>query len=233
MHCAARRRKRRCNVHVGWRKTPRRAVPIAAFQAAGHSAAWMSRPITLMRRSVALAGTVHAEALRRHRSSRLRTIAIFWTTRRRWILELDRGSKAFRGQGELLIVAGAEAIAIENRRETGIGESSEGAGARVGMGAQIVFASARQAKSNQARHPGGMKKWSPPTPRTRRPSQIEIFIPPGPHLGNLVIEAKNVATRATARTAALMENVNFSSCLPAGSLVSSGPTAQAKPPSSA
>ena len=90
-------------------------------------------------------------------------------------------------EGKLHRLAGAERGAAGDRREDGIGPA-EGAGAGIGMGAPIRRGPACQ---EQGAHRGVRADGGGGA--AKKVAEIEIYIPPGPRLGQLVIEAKSVA----------------------------------------
>jgi energy-dependent translational throttle protein EttA len=125
-----------------------------------------------------------------------------------WILELDRGEGIpWKGNYTSWLEQKQTRMKVEEKQES----SRQKALAR-----ELEWVrktpQARQAKS-QARVKSYEKMLSQDA--KKQAADIEIFIPPGPRLGNLVIEAKNVSKGFGDRV--LMEDVNFS--LPPGGIV--------------
>ncbi|MCI0675168.1 MAG: energy-dependent translational throttle protein EttA, partial [Phycisphaerales bacterium] len=125
-----------------------------------------------------------------------------------WILELDRGEGIpWKGNYSSWLDQKKARLAVEEKQES----NRQKALARE---LEWIRASprARQAKS-QARISAYEKMVSEDS--AKRAKDIEIFIPPGPRLGDLVIEAKGVSKAYGDNL--LMENVSFS--LPPGGIV--------------
>ena len=125
-----------------------------------------------------------------------------------WILELDRGEGIpWKGNYSSWLEQKKKRLAVEEKQESNRQKALARELEWVRKSPQ-----ARQAKS-QARVKSYEKMLSQDA--KKQAAEIEIFIPPGPRLGNLVIEAKNVSKGYGERM--LMENVNFS--LPPGGIV--------------
>ncbi len=125
-----------------------------------------------------------------------------------WILELDRGEGIpWRGNYSSWLEQKKARLAVEEKQES----SRQKALARE---LEWVRKSpqARQAKS-QARIKAYERMLREDV--KKKLGEVEIYIPPGPHLGNLVIEARDLAKGYGDRL--LMENVNFS--LPPGGII--------------
>ena len=126
-----------------------------------------------------------------------------------WILELDRG-RGYPVEGQLLVVAGAEAGAAGQGGEAGVGPA-EGAGPRAGMGARWP----RGPASPRARPASAPTRSWPAQEYEEREDELVMQIPPGPHLGDLVVRAEGV--RKGYGDNLLMEDLNFD--LPRGGIV--------------
>jgi ATP-binding cassette ChvD family protein len=126
----------------------------------------------------------------------------------KWILELDRGEgHPFEGNYTAWLEQKQARLEREQRAQ---------AGRQKTLAAELEWIrsspKARQAKS-KARIAAYEKLAS--QEYEERPDELEIQIPPGKHLGDLVIEAKNLSKGFGDRL--LIENLNFS--LPAGGIV--------------
>ena len=126
-----------------------------------------------------------------------------------WILELDRG-QGIPWKGNYSVLAGAEAGPAGEGREAGIGPP-QGPGARAGMGAD---GPARPRRQEQGPPQRLRKAGRPGSTRSARTSWC-MQIPPGPHLGDLVVRAEGV--RKGYGDNLLMEDLNFD--LPRGGIV--------------
>jgi ATP-binding cassette ChvD family protein len=125
-----------------------------------------------------------------------------------WILELDRGAGIpWKGNYSSWLEQKQARLKVEEKQESNRQKALARELEWVRKSPQ-----ARQAKS-QAR----IRAYETMLAADAREKvkELEIFIPPGPRLGNLVIEAREVAKGYGDRV--LMENVNFS--LPAGGIV--------------
>jgi ATP-binding cassette ChvD family protein len=125
-----------------------------------------------------------------------------------WILELDRGEGIpFEGNYSAWLEQKRQRLAIEEKQESkrqkALAEELEW----VRMNPK-----GRHAKS-KARIAAYEKMLA--EQREKRDEEIEIYIPPGPRLGNVVIEAENVAKAYGDNL--LFENLNFS--LPPGGII--------------
>ncbi len=125
-----------------------------------------------------------------------------------WILELDRGEGIpFEGNYSAWLEQKRQRLAIEEKQESkrqkALAEELEW----VRMNPK-----GRHAKS-KARIAAYEKMLA--EQREKREEEIEIYIPPGPRLGNVVIEAENVAKAYGDNL--LFENLNFS--LPPGGII--------------
>ena len=125
-----------------------------------------------------------------------------------WILELDRGEGIpWKGNYTSWLDQKQTRLKVEEKQESNRQKALARELEWIRRSPQ-----ARQSKS-QARIKAYESMISADAKEKAR--DIEIFIPPGPHLGNLVIEAKNVSKSYGDRL--LMENVNFS--LPPGGII--------------
>ena len=104
-----------------------------------------------------------------------------------WILELDRGSRHSLG-GQLLVVARAEAAAARAGREAG--DRSGSARSQRELEWIRMSPRARQAKG-KARLNAYEDLLKEET--AQKIEQVEIYIPPGPRLGDIVVEARGAA----------------------------------------
>ena len=125
-----------------------------------------------------------------------------------WILELDRGrGYPFKGNYSAWLENKAARLSVEQKQEDSRQKAikSELAWIRASPRARQAKSKARVAAYDEMVAEQVKEKLA----------EIEIFIPPGDRLGNLVIEAKNVAKGYDGRN--LFENVNFR--LPPGGIV--------------
>ena len=126
----------------------------------------------------------------------------------KWILELDRGQGHPVGR-ELLVVAGAETGPAGARGETGE-LAAETACAGAGMGANVAAGSRGQEPGENSAVRATRRQDS-----DKREEAIVLQIPPGPHLGTLVVEAQDLAKAYGDNL--LFENMNFR--LPPGGII--------------
>ena len=125
-----------------------------------------------------------------------------------WILELDRGEGIpYEGNYTSWLEQKSKRLEQEEKKASARQKSMKKELEWVRMAPK-----ARQAK-NKARLQAYEKMASEEF--EDRPDDLEIQIPPGPHLGNLVVEAKNLCKAYGDNI--IMENVNFS--LPPGGIV--------------
>jgi sulfate-transporting ATPase len=125
-----------------------------------------------------------------------------------WILELDRGEGIpWKGNYSSWLEQKRARLKVEEKQESNRQKALARELEWIRRSPQ-----ARQAK-NQARISRYEAMLSADT--REKINQIEIFIPPGPRLGQLVIEAKNVSKSYGDRV--LMDDVNFS--LPPGGII--------------
>jgi ATP-binding cassette ChvD family protein len=125
-----------------------------------------------------------------------------------WILELDRGEGIpWKGNYSSWLEQKKARLAAQEKRES----SRQKALAR-----ELEWVR-KSPQARQARSQARLKAYERMLREDVRAkvAEIEIYIPPGPHLGNLVIEAKNVSKAYGDRL--LMEDVNFS--LPPGGII--------------
>ena len=126
-----------------------------------------------------------------------------------WILELDRG-RGHPLRGQLLLLAGAEAEAPRRR-----GEAGDGAAAHARARARVdPRQPARPAGEDQGAHPGAYETLLAES-RSAPPGTAQITIPPGPRLGELVIEAEHLRKGYGERL--LIEDSRASTCRRAAS----------------
>jgi len=125
-----------------------------------------------------------------------------------WILELDRGEGIpWKGNYSSWLEQKEARLQVEEKQESNRRKAlqRELEWIRRNPQGRMAKSKARIAKYESMVAEGGKEA----------ARQIEIFIPPGPRLGNLVIEAKDVAKSFGDRV--LMEDVNFS--LPPGGII--------------
>ena len=122
----------------------------------------------------------------RARSSPSRTIATSSTTSPGWILELDRGA-GIPWKGNYSSWLEQKQKRLAERGEAGVGAAAH-ARARARVGARVA-----------ARAPGEVARRASPRTRScwreesqKRDETIEISIPPGPRLGDVVVEAEKL-----------------------------------------
>ena len=138
-----------------------------------------------------------------------------------WILELDRGQGIpWKGNYSSWLEQKQERLRQEEKAESQRQKTLERELEWINMSPK-----ARQTKS-KARISAYEKLLDQESATADR--GLEIYIPPGPRLGKVVIEAENVS-KGYRGPAAVRKHV-ISCCRPAGSSASSGPTAPAKPP---
>ncbi len=124
----------------------------------------------------------------------------------KWILELDRGQgHPFEGNYSSWLEQKKKRLEVEEKQATA---RQTHAGSRAGVGPHGP--ARRQAKS-KARTQGLRNHGRRGSLRTS-PDELEIQIPPGPRLGDMVVEAVNLGKSYGDRV--IFENVNFR--LPAG-----------------
>jgi ATP-binding cassette ChvD family protein len=125
-----------------------------------------------------------------------------------WILELDRGQGIpWKGNYSSWLEQKKDRLRVEEGRETARQKA-------LAHELEWVRASPR---ARQAKSKARVQRYEQMLAENQREKEqsIEIYIPPGPRLGDLVIEAKGVAKSYGDRL--LFENVNFS--LPPGGIV--------------
>jgi ATP-binding cassette ChvD family protein len=125
-----------------------------------------------------------------------------------WILELDRGQGIpWKGNYSSWLEQKKDRLRVEEGRETARQKA-------LAHELEWVRASPR---ARQAKSKARVQRYEQMLAENQREKEqsIEIYIPPGPRLGELVIEAKGVAKSYGDRL--LFENVNFS--LPPGGIV--------------
>jgi len=126
----------------------------------------------------------------------------------RWILELDRGEGIpFQGNYSSWLEQKAARLAVEEKQESKRQRVLAKELEWVRMNPK-----GRRAK-NKARVSAYEKMYS--EQQEKRDEEIEIYIPPGPRLGDVVIEAKNISKAYGDNL--LYENLNFS--LPPGGII--------------
>ena len=126
-----------------------------------------------------------------------------------WILELDRG-RGIPWKGNYSSLAGAEASSGWQGGETGIGPA-QGTGRANWNGRTWRRGPRRQEQGPSER----VRKARQPRRYEEREDELVMQIPPGPHLGDLVVRAENV--RKGYGDNLLMEDLNFD--LPRGGIV--------------
>ena len=104
-----------------------------------------------------------------------------------WILELDRG-KGIPYEGNYTGWLEQKQKRLEQEGKPGGGAPAH-PGARARMGAAERRAPARP-RARRASPP--TRRWSPQS-REKAPDTAQIVLPPGPRLGDLVIEAEHLA----------------------------------------
>ena len=125
-----------------------------------------------------------------------------------WILELDRGrGYPFKGNYSAWLENKAARMAVEQKQD----DSRQKA---IRSELEWIKASPRARQAKSKARVAAYDEMVAEVVREKL-QEIEIFIPPGDRLGNVVIEAKNVAKGYDGRT--LFENVNFR--LPPGGIV--------------
>ena len=125
-----------------------------------------------------------------------------------WILELDRGQGIpWKGNYTSWLEQKKDRLRVEEGRET----------ARQKALAHELEWVRQSPRARQAKSKARVQRYEQMLAENQREKEqsIEIYIPPGPRLGELVIEAKGVAKSYGDRL--LFENVNFS--LPPGGIV--------------
>ena len=125
-----------------------------------------------------------------------------------WILELDRGEGIpWKGNYSSWLEQKQARLKVEEKQESNRQKA---------MARELEWIR-KSPQGRQVKNQARIKAYESMAAADAREKakEIEIFIPPGPHLGNLVIEAKNVSKAYGDRL--LMENVNFS--LPPGGIV--------------
>lgn len=135
-----------------------------------------------------------------------------------WILELDRGEGIpWKGNYSSWLDQKAKRLASEEKQETKRQKTLERELEWVRMAPK-----ARHSKSKARLH--NYEKLASEETKERE-EKLELFIPPGPRLGNVVIEAKNISKSYGDRI--LFENLNFS-LPPAGIVGIIGPNGVGK-----
>ena len=105
-----------------------------------------------------------------------------------WILELDRGPRHSLG-GQLLLLARAEAGAAGGRKkQDGRPAEDPRPRARVGADGAEGLATPRARRGSTPTRSCSRRRRR----RDRLPEAVEISIPPGPRLGDVVVEAENL-----------------------------------------
>ena len=141
-----------------------------------------------------------------------------------WILELDRGRGIpFKGNYSSWLEQKQARLAAEEKQESARRRTLA---ARARVGADRAPRPARRSR----RRASPPTSSSSPKSRTRKLDRVEIHIPAGPRLGDLVVEADHVSKGFGDRL--LIEDLT-SRCRRAASSASSARTAPARRPSSA
>jgi sulfate-transporting ATPase len=125
-----------------------------------------------------------------------------------WILELDRGEGIpWKGNYSSWLEQKKTRLSVEEKQESNRQKA---------MARELEWIR-KSPQGRQVKNQARIKAYETMVNQDakRQAAEVEIFIPPGPHLGNLVIEARNVSKAYGDRL--LMENVNFS--LPPGGIV--------------
>jgi ATP-binding cassette ChvD family protein len=125
-----------------------------------------------------------------------------------WILELDRGrGLPFKGNYSSWLEQKEQRLALEEKHE---------AARRRTLQRELEWVRLTEGARRQ-RNRARLKAYEALAAQAAeaRPETLEIFIPPGPPLGHLVVEAENVTKGYNGRV--LMENLSFS--LPRGGIV--------------
>ena len=126
-----------------------------------------------------------------------------------WILELDRGH-GIPWKGNYSSWLEQKQQRLRSGGETGVGPA-QGAGARAGMGQDGAAGPGCQEQGPPQR----LRKAGQPRKYDERQEELVLQIPPGPHLGDLVVRAEDV--RKGYGDNLLMEDLNFD--LPRGGIV--------------
>ena len=142
-----------------------------------------------------------------------------------WILELDRG-KGIPFQGNYSVVARAEGGAARARGEAERGPPARPP-ARARVGALEPDGAAREVEGA----PHRLREAARRGPGQAQLDTVEIHIPAGPRLGDVVVQRGGRRRRASATGCS--SRTSPSTCRPAGSSASSARTARARRPSSA
>ncbi len=137
-----------------------------------------------------------------------------------WILELDRG-RGIPWEGQLLVVARAEAEPAGAGRE-----DREPTGRRRSSASSSGSACRRAPARRRARRASTPTKICCARTRPRRSSSAEIYIAPGPRLGDVVVEARDL--RKGYGDNAADRRASTSRCRAAASSASSARTAPAR-----
>jgi energy-dependent translational throttle protein EttA len=125
-----------------------------------------------------------------------------------WILELDRGEGIpWKGNYSSWLDQKSKRLAAEEKTETKRQKTLERELEWVKMAPKARHAKSKARLSNYEKLASEENK--------EREEKLEIFIPPGPRLGSVVIEAKNVSKAYGDKL--LFENLDFS--LPQGGIV--------------
>jgi sulfate-transporting ATPase len=135
-------------------------------------------------------------------------IAIFLITQQGWILELDRGQGIpYEGNYSAWLEQKEKRLEQEERQETAHQKA---------MKAELEWVRSNP-KGRQAKSKARMARFDELSSKEfqKRSETQELYIPPGPRLGDLVIEAENISKRFGDRI--LFENMNFQ--IPKGAVV--------------
>lgn len=135
-----------------------------------------------------------------------------------WILELDRGEGIpWKGNYSYWLDQKAKRLAQEEKQETKRQKTLERELEWVRMAPKARHAKSKARLSNYEKLASSETK--------EREQKLELFIPPGPRLGNVVIEAENISKAYEDRI--LFENLSFS-LPPAGIVGVIGPNGAGK-----
>ena len=141
-----------------------------------------------------------------------------------WILELDRGEGIpWKGNYSSWLEQKQSGSQQEEKTES---RAAEDPAARAGVDPHVAQGPAGQGQGAHQR----LRERSWPGERAAATKDLEIYIPPGPRLGDLVIEARRSAKAYGDRAAD--REPDLRPARPAASSASSAPTARARPRSS-
>ena len=167
-----------------------------------------SRPTTSTPKSVAWLER-HLAGISRHR--RRRHARPLLPRQRRRVDPRARPRPRHSVEGQLLVLAGAEAAAAGASKRSKSRAPAEDAASASWSGCAW-----RRAPRRQEQGPPQRLREAAARSGSRTIETVEIQIPPGPHLGDLVVEAEERQRRATATTL-LIEDLDFR--LPRGGIV--------------